>query len=59
MSWRLRNIIRLRSQTGFSSFGYLRDSEDINRAWDDFKENTKTSVKDSLGLQIEAAQTMV
>jgi len=29
----------------------LSDSEDINRAWENFKENTKTSAKESLGLQ--------
>jgi hypothetical protein len=28
----------------------LRDSEDINRAWENIKENIKTSVKESLGL---------
>ena len=29
----------------------LSDSEDINRAWENFKENIKTSAKESLGLQ--------
>jgi len=29
----------------------LPDGEDINRAWEDIKENIKTSAKDSLGLQ--------
>ena len=28
----------------------LNDSEDVNRAWEDIKENIKTSVKESLGL---------
>ena len=28
----------------------LSDSEDINRAWENFKENIKTSAKESLGL---------
>jgi predicted aldo/keto reductase-like oxidoreductase len=28
----------------------LRDDEDINRAWENIKENIKTSAKDSLGL---------
>ena len=27
----------------------LRDSEDINRAWENIKENIKTSAKESLG----------
>ena len=28
----------------------LNDSEDINKAWENFKENIKTSAKESLGL---------
>jgi hypothetical protein len=28
----------------------LSDSEDINRAWENIKENIKTSVKEHLGL---------
>jgi hypothetical protein len=28
----------------------LNDSKDINRAWENIKEDTKTSAKDSLGL---------
>jgi len=28
----------------------LNDSEDINRAWENIKENIKTSAKESLGL---------
>jgi len=29
---------------------YLRDSKDINRAWENIKENIKTSAKDSVYL---------
>ena len=43
----------------FAALEYLSDSEDTNGAWDNIKENIKISAKDSLGLQIEAAQTMV
>jgi len=43
----------------FAALEYLSESKDINRALDNVKENIKTSAKDSLGLQIEAAQTMV
>ena len=32
------------------SFEELNDSEDINRAWENIKENIKTSVKESLGV---------
>jgi hypothetical protein len=39
----------------FAALEYLSDSKDINRAWNNIKENIKTSAKDSLGLQIEAA----
>jgi hypothetical protein len=28
----------------------LKDSEDIKKAWENIKENTKTLAKDSLGL---------
>ena len=30
--------------------GNLSDDEDINRAWENIKENIKTSAKESLGL---------
>jgi len=33
-----------------AALGNLNDSEDINRVWEDFKGNIKTSDKDSLGL---------
>jgi len=29
----------------------LSDSKDINRAWENIKENIKTTAKESLGLQ--------
>ena len=51
MSWRLGNTIRLRSQTGLlTTLENLNDSEDINRSWENIKENVKSSAKDSLGL---------
>jgi hypothetical protein len=31
--------------------GNLSDNEDINRAWENIKENIKTSAKESLGLR--------
>ena len=43
MSQRLGNIIRLKLQTG-------NDDEDINRTWENIKEDIKTSVKENLGL---------
>jgi hypothetical protein len=42
MSWRLGNSNRLKLQTG--------DYEDINRIWENIKENIKTTAKESLGL---------
>jgi len=36
----------------------LSDSEDIERAWENIKENVKTSSKNSLGLY-ELKQTMI
>jgi len=35
---------------GFAALGNLRDGENIKRAWENFKENTKTSTKGRLGL---------
>ena len=35
----------------FEALGNLRDNEDINRAWENIKENIKTSAKESLGLR--------
>jgi dsDNA-specific endonuclease/ATPase MutS2 len=34
----------------FAALENLSDDEDINRAWDDIKENIKTSAKENLGL---------
>jgi len=34
----------------FTALENLSDSEDENRAWEDIKENIKTSAKESLGL---------
>ena len=34
----------------FAALGNLNDREDIRSAWENIKENTKTSVKDCLGL---------
>jgi hypothetical protein len=34
----------------FLALENLSDSEDINRAWENIKENIKTSAKESLGL---------
>jgi len=50
MSWRLGNGIRLRSKTGLQLWIIISDSEDINRAWENNKENITISNKQSLGL---------
>ncbi len=34
----------------FAALGIISNDEDINRAWENIKENIKTSAKDSLGL---------
>ena len=34
----------------FSALGNISDDGDINRAWENIKENIKTSAKESLGL---------
>jgi hypothetical protein len=35
----------------FATLGNLRDDKDINRGWQNIKDNIKTSAKKSLGLQ--------
>jgi len=40
----------LRFQTGFATLENLSVGEHINRAWENSKENIKTSAKESLGL---------
>jgi hypothetical protein len=52
MSWRLGNSSRLRFQTGLQLWrtDSRSDIEDINRVWENIKENIKTSAKESLGL---------
>jgi hypothetical protein len=50
MSWRIRNSIGLRVQTGLQLWRTLSDDEDISRAWEHIKQNIKTSAKESLGL---------
>jgi len=39
----------------FESLWNLSDDEDINRAWENIKENIKTSAEDSRSARIEAA----
>ena len=47
MRWRLGNTISLGSHTAVESFN---DSEDINRAWENIKDNIKISAEESLVL---------
>ena len=38
----------------FSALGNISDDGDINRAWENIKENIKTSAKESRSARIEA-----
>jgi hypothetical protein len=49
MSWRFIKSIRLRLQTS-SQLWRTNADEDVNRAWENIKENIKTSTKESLDL---------
>jgi len=40
MSWKLGDIIRLRSQDNFAALENLIDDEDTNRAWENIKQNS-------------------
>jgi hypothetical protein len=50
VSWGLGNSITLRSQNRFAALENLNDSTNINRAWQNIKENIQTSAKECLGL---------
>jgi hypothetical protein len=49
MSWRLRKY-QIEITNRFAALEDLDVDEDINRAWENIKENIKTSAKESLGL---------
>jgi len=46
----VRKLYQVKISKRFAALETLNDSEDINRAWDNIKEDIKTSAKDSLGL---------
>jgi hypothetical protein len=45
----LKNTLRLQSETKFAALGNFEDSENINRAWDNIRENIKILAQGSLG----------
>ena len=45
-----RKQYQIEITTRFAALENLSDSEDINRAWENIKENIKTSAEESLGL---------
>ena len=46
----VRKQYHIKTANMFAVLENLNESEDINRAWENIKENIKTSAKDSLGL---------
>jgi len=46
----VRKEYRIEIANRFASLENLSDYEDVSRAWENIKENIKTSAKDSLGL---------
>ena len=46
----VRTQNQIKFSNWFTALESLSDREDINRAWENIKENTKISAKDSLGL---------
>jgi hypothetical protein len=46
----VRKQYQIKISNRFAALENLNDSEDINRAWKNMKENIKTSVKQSLGM---------
>jgi len=45
-----RKLYQIEITNRFAALGNLSDGKDINRAWRNIRENTKTSAKESLGL---------
>jgi len=50
MSWRLGNC-QIEITNRFAALENLSDDKNINKAWENIKDNIKTSAKKSLGLQ--------
>jgi hypothetical protein len=46
----VRKQCQIEISNRFAALENLNDGEDINRAWENIKENVKTSTEDSLGL---------
>ena len=44
----VRKQYQIETTNRFAALGNLSDGEDINRVWENIKENIKTSVKESL-----------
>ena len=42
--------MRLRLQNRFAALENLNDDEDLDRTWENIKENIQTSAKESMGL---------
>jgi len=50
VSWSLGKEYQIKISNWFAALENLNDSKDIKRAWENIKENNKTSATDSLGL---------
>jgi len=46
----VRKQYQVKISKSFAALENLSDSEDVNMAWENIKENIKTSAKESLGL---------
>jgi hypothetical protein len=47
---RLRNSFQIEISNRFKALENLNDSEDVNRTWENIRENIKISAKETLGL---------
>jgi hypothetical protein len=50
MSQKVRKQYQVEITSRFAAFENISDDEDINRAWENIKENIKTSGKESVGM---------
>ena len=57
MSYKARKQYQVKISNRYAALGNLNDSDDINRDWENIKENTKISDAESLGLYDQNQQS--
>jgi hypothetical protein len=55
IKFKVKEQYQINISNRFAALENLNDSKDINRAWENIKENVKISAKDSLGCMNESS----